>query len=266
MKIAKNMILNKKTKLSTIALILLLTLSAMITFAPEFKANAQVYDTPTFLFVTTSPDPVGVGQIVYVGITFSKPTPTGAGYRGDLYEGITLEITDPAGHKTTHGPYDASPVAGVIYTFTPDMVGNYTLQAFYPGQVLKGYNDGDPRISTSAQNLIGSKMLPSESNIKTLIVQQDPILPKYVTPPLPTEYWVRPIYGLNWNWGEIGANNFGLGGQGAYDASGNVYPAGTAPNSAHIVWTKEAHWGGQPVEILPFMILCLMFSNSSCNS
>ena len=247
MNFAKNKSLFKeKTKLSTITLILLLTLSAMITIAPEFKANAQVYDTPTFLFVTASPSPVGVGQIVYVGITFSKPTPTGAGYTGDLYEDITLEITDPAGKKTTHGPYYASPVAGVIYSFTPDIVGNYTLQAFYPGQVLKGYNKDNPTISTSARNLIGSKMLPSESNIKILTVQQDPVLPKYVTPPLPTEYWVRPIYGLNWNWGEIGANAFGLGGQGAYDASGNVYPAGTAPNSAHIVWTKEAHWGGQP--------------------
>jgi len=248
MNFAKNNRLSKeKTKLCTVALILLLALSAMITIAPEFIANAQqVYDTPTFLFVTASPNPVGVGEMVYVGITFSKPTPTGSGYRGDLYEDITLEITDPAGKKTTHGPYYASPVAGVIFTFTPDMVGNYTLQAFYPGQVLKGYNKDDPTISSSNRHLIGSKMLPSESSIKILTVQEEPLLPNYVTPPLPTEYWVRPIYGLNWNWGEIGANAFGLGGQGAYDASGNVYPAGTAPNSAHIVWTKAAHWGGQP--------------------
>lgn len=237
--IEKMKLLKKKT--SVIALVLLLTLSVAITFAP-----VDAIDIPTFLFVTASPDPVGVGQNVYVGITFSKPTPTGAGYSGDLYEDITLEITDPAGHKTTHGPYYASPVAGVIYGFSPDMVGNYTLQAFYPGQVLKGYNKDNPSISSSARAWIGTNMLPSESNIKTLIVQEDPILPKYVTPPLPTEYWVRPIYGLNWNWAEIGANAFGLGGQGAYDASGNVYPAGTAPNSAHIVWTKAAHWGGQP--------------------
>ena len=94
--IEKMKLLKTKTKLATITLILLMTLSAMITFAPEFKANAQVYDTPTFLFVTASPNPVGVGQIVYVGITFSKPTPTGAGYSGDLYEGITLEVTDPS--------------------------------------------------------------------------------------------------------------------------------------------------------------------------
>ena len=83
-------LLNKKTQLSTIALILLLTLSAMITLAPT-----QAIDIPTFLFVTATPDPVGVGQIVYVGITFSRPTPTGSGYSGDLYEGITLEITLP---------------------------------------------------------------------------------------------------------------------------------------------------------------------------
>jgi hypothetical protein len=243
--IEKMKLLKKKTKFATITLILLMTLSAMITFTPSVKA--QVYDTPTFLFVTASPQPVGIGQIVYVGITFSRPTPTGAGYTGDLYEGITLQITDPTGVTTTSGPYLASPVAGVVYNFTPDKIGNYTLQAFYPGQVLKGYNPSNPAISTSAPNMIGSKMLPSESNIKTLTVQQDPVKANYVTPPLPTEYWMRPIFGLNWDWGaQIGANWFGLGGSGGYDASGSVQPSGTAPNSAHIMWTKATQFGGQP--------------------
>ncbi len=241
-----NSFLNGKTKLSTIALILLLTLSAMITITPEFKVQAQVYDTPTFLFVTASPDPVGVGQVVYVAITFSRPTPTGSGYSGDLYEGITLKSTDPTGVTTTYGPYLASPAAGVVFSITPDKIGNYTLQAFYPGQVLKGYNPNNPAISTSSRNLIGSKMLPSTSDTKTLTVQQDPIAQKYQTPPLPTEYWTRPIYATNWNWGDIGANWFGLAGSGAYDASGNVLPNGTAPNSPHIVWTKPTQFGGQP--------------------
>lgn len=231
----------KMQKLPTIALILLLALSAMVAFAP-----AQAIDIPTFLFVTASPDPVGIGQIVYVGITFSRPTPTGAGYTGDLYENITLKITDPTGVTATYGPYYASPVAGVVYSFTPDKLGNYTLQAFYPGQVLKGYNPDNPTISTSSRNLIGSKMSPSQSNVKTLIVQQDAVKPIYQTPPLPTEYWMRPIYGTNWQWGEIGANWYGLGGSGGYDASGNVQPNGTAPNSAHIMWTKATQFGGQP--------------------
>jgi len=64
-------LLTKKTKFATITLILLMTLSAMITFTPSVKA--QAYDTPTFLFVTASPQPVGIGQVVYVGITFSRP-------------------------------------------------------------------------------------------------------------------------------------------------------------------------------------------------
>ncbi len=241
----KMKLLEKKTKFATITLILLMTLATMITFTPSTKA--QVYDTPTFLFCTASPDPVGVGQVVYVGITFSRPTPTGAGYSGDLYEGITLTITDPTGVATTTGPYLASPVAGVVYSFTPDKIGNYTLQAHYPGQVLKGYNPNNPTLSTSSRNFIGSKMLPSDSNIKALTVQQDQVQPIYKTPALPTEYWVRPIYGINWNWGaEIGANWFGLGGSGGYDASGSVQPSGIAPNSAHIMWTKATQFGGQP--------------------
>jgi hypothetical protein len=233
-------LLNKR-KPVTIALILLLALSSAVTFAP-----AQAIDIPTFLFVTASPDPVGIGQIVYVGITFSRPTPTGSGYTGDLYENITLKITDPTGVTATYGPYYASPVAGVVYSFTPDKIGNYTLQAFYPGQVLRGYNPDNPTISSSSRNLIGSKMLSSESNIKTLIVQQDSVKPIYQTPPLPTEYWMRPIYGTNWQWGELGANWFGLGGSGGYDASGNVQANATAPNSAHIMWTKATQFGGQP--------------------
>lgn len=57
---------------------------------------------------------------------------------------------------------------------------------------------------------------------------------------------MRPIYGINWNWGTIGANWYGLGGSAGYDASGNVLPAGPAPNSPHIMWTKPTQFGGQP--------------------
>ncbi len=51
------LLIKKKTQLSTIALILLLTLPVMITLAP-----AQAIDIPTFLFVTASPDPVGLAK------------------------------------------------------------------------------------------------------------------------------------------------------------------------------------------------------------
>lgn len=219
--------MNRSTTAFAIALIMLLTVSAAITFATEFQAHAQVIDIPTFLFVTASPNPVGVGQIVYVGITFSKPPPTSQGSTGDLYEDITYEVIDPDGIKTTRGPYLASMAAGVTFTFVPDKVGNYTMQAFYPGQVLTGNNPLNPTIGFMNRQLIGSTMLPSESNIKTLIVTEEPVGQIYQTPPLPTEFWTRPIYATNWEWGELGSNWFGLSGSGAYDASGNVLPSGS---------------------------------------
>jgi hypothetical protein len=89
-------------------------------------------------------------------------------------------------------------------------------------------------------------MLPADSNIETLVVQEEPVTGAYRSPPLPTEFWTRPIYGTNWQWGAIGANWFGLGGSGAYDALRNFDPYTTAPNTAHIVWTKPTQFGGQP--------------------
>jgi len=230
--------------------------AAIASFDVQFGANAQVIDIPTFLFVIASPNPVGVGQIVYVGATFSKPCPTGAGYNGDLYEDVTVDITDPSGTKEVYGPYLMSPVAGVTFTFTPDLPGEYTLQAHYPGQVLTGDNPESSTPSTMNSHLIGSTMLPDDSDTITLVVQEEPVEPIYKTPPLPTEFWTRPIYGTNWNWAELGSNWFGLSAGGGFSSGGsgtggdtynrNFQPNGPAPNTPHIMWTMPTQLGGQP--------------------
>lgn len=228
-----------------IALILTIAMAASLVALPT--ANAQVIDIPTFLSLTLSPNPVGVGQDVYVGMVFSKPTPTNTGRQGDYYEDVTLEITDPDGDKTTMGPYLTSMAAGVQITFTPDKVGTYIMQAFYPGQVLTGTHPGGSDVPSGMNlNLLGSTMLPTESSVEELVVTEEAVGPIYQTPPLPTEYWTRPIYATNWAWGAIGANWFGLSGSGGYDASGNVLTDGEAPTSAHVMWTKATQFGGQP--------------------
>jgi hypothetical protein len=167
-----------KNKTVAIALILLLTASAAIAVSTVQEAHA--IDIPTFLFVTASPNPVGVGQVVYIGAMFSKPAPTVAGFSGDLYENVTVDIVDPDGVKTVFGPYLTSPAAGVQFSYTPSKVGNYTLQAHYPGQVLTGTNPTSPTTEMAINlQLIGSKMLPDDSDIVTLVVQEDPVVPMY---------------------------------------------------------------------------------------
>jgi hypothetical protein len=144
----------------------------------------------------------------------------------------------------------------VVDYFQPDQIGEYHIQAIYPGQVLNGEN---PDTGATGQNMhmVGSRLLESESEVVTLVVQEDDVGANYQSPGLPDEYWTRPIYSTNWAWGEhLGSNWFGLMAPsfmttGGYDATGNVQPYGTAPNTAHIMWSKPTHFGGQPGAPIP---------------
>jgi hypothetical protein len=239
----------KKTKISTISLILLLATSAILITLPAASAqfavieqDPRIIDIPSFLFVTLSPNPVGKDQTVYVGATFSKPIPTNNGQGGDYYDNVTILITTPDGSEIEMGPYITSMAAGIQDTFVPHQVGEYTVKAFYPGQILTGtHRGGSTEPSGHNLHLLGSYQMPTESEMVTLTVEEDPVTAIYHTPPLPEEYWTRPIYATNWDWGkEIGSNWFGTSYQ------GNIQPYGKAPNTAHIVWTKSTHFGGQP--------------------
>jgi hypothetical protein len=243
-----------KPKFSAIALILVLTLSATVVALPTAAAQDSL-NIPTFLSVTVSPNPVGVEQIVYLHAVFSKPTPTQSGGGGDLHENVTIVMTTPDGSEEDLGTYRAGMTGAVSTSFTPDRVGKYTIKAVYPGQVLTG-KDPDTGRTGQAQNMVGSRLMPAESEEVTLVVQEDKVTSPYQTPPLPEEYWTRPIYATNWDWGELGANWFGMSGAGfsstgGYDASGNVQAYGPAPNTAHIMWSKSTHFGGQPGSPIP---------------
>ncbi|MEM2081940.1 MAG: PQQ-binding-like beta-propeller repeat protein, partial [Candidatus Bathyarchaeia archaeon] len=248
-------------KTSLIALILLSALIAVMSFVSPMNANATdarsylnlPVDIPTFLYAFAAPNPVGVGQNVWIYAIFTKPLPTSNGFLGDMHENITIEIVAPNGQKTVLGPFDGGMVGSCSATFTPNQVGNYTIIAKYPGQTLTLTNpyNRDPTTADRHLELKGSHMLPSEDQF-TLTVQEEPVDMNYKTPALPTEYWKRPIFSLNWDWGKyLGSNWLGLDATGfsctgKYDASGCYQPYGTAPNTAHIMWSKSTRFGGQP--------------------
>ena len=223
--------LPKKKSAIAIAMILMFATSIFMIATPTVQAT----DFTTYLIASASPNPVGVGQPIYINAFFTKPNQGAAmGSGGTRYENLSIVVTKPNGAKDTFGPRQADATGGIWQEYSPDVVGNYTMQAFYPGQNISSTN----------------KYLPSQSEIITFTVQADPIQAPG-QPPLPTEYWSRPIISINFDWGsQLGSNWWGLGGPsfsqtGGYDAQGNVQPYGKAPKSSHILWTKPTSFGGQ---------------------
>jgi outer membrane protein assembly factor BamB len=236
--------LQRNRTLSTIALILILTFSVFMATMPAAKAQSTpppgVPSIPTYALIVVVPNPVGVGQTASIGFWLDKVPPTAAGPYGDRWQNMTVTLTNPDGTTQTFGPYTSDPVGQHYFEFVPTTVGTYYFQFSFPGQRITG-------IGAQIPIPIDNYYQPSTSPKVALTVQQQPIQ-AYPAAPLPTGYWTRPIEGYNREWYTISGNWLGLGsflfGQGSYNASGNLNPYTTAPNSAHIVWTKPIAIGG----------------------
>ncbi len=224
--------MHKTKTLITLILVIFLATSTMLA-ATQMITQAANLNVPVYLKVHAEPSPVGLGQTEFLSLFFTKPIPN---VRGQYYEGLTINLVKPDGTNQTFGPYTADTTGGVGgIQFVPTVVGEYTVQAFYPGQNI-----------TTGDHLIATISEPDH-----FIVQEDPV-PSYSSPPLPTEYWSRPIFATNWDWAQLGGNWWGLfkpsfTDTGGYDASGNNFnPYSLAPNSPHIMWVKPTAFGGQP--------------------
>jgi hypothetical protein len=239
--------LNKNRIAVAIALFLMLTMGFSLVALPVANAQEIPEEIPTYLLINAAPSLVGVGQPVYINVFMSKPPVTaGLGGSGDMYKDITIDVVHPDGTKETLGSFTTDATGGVhVPVFVPAKTGNYTFQASYPGQHIEGWTY--PFMAPPAY--VNVTYSASTSQKVTLTVQAEPI-PTYSSPPLPTEYWSRPIYSTNYAWAQLGGNWLGLAPAifattGQYDATGNFQPDCTAPNTGHIMWTKPTHFGGQ---------------------
>ena len=227
--------------LTAIALILILTVSAFMASMSAAKAQSTpppgVPVIPTYAFITVAPNPVGVGQTVTVPFWLDKPPPTASGASGDRWQNMIVTVTKPDGTTQTLGPFTSDPVGSSYTTYAPDTVGTYYFQISFPGQRITGPSAliGLP---------IDSYYQSSASPKVALTVQQAPIA-SWPAAPLPTGYWTRPINAQNREWYAI-SGNWLMGGynQAAGLGGGGFNPYTTAPNSAHIVWTKPTTFGG----------------------
>jgi hypothetical protein len=214
----------KKNTIS-IAIVLFLMFAIAISLFALPAASAQA-TRATYAFIGATPNPVGVGQevLLHIGITQQLSLY----WQG--WEGLSVTIEKPDGTTETLRDITTDSTGGTGRVIVPTMTGNYTLQTHFPEQVTTSNKQ-------AAGTPLGTVMLASSSHKLTLVVQEDP-LPIWPIMPLPTEYWTRPIDAQLHEWASISGN---------WVQQPPNYLAlynDDAPETAHILWTRQLTDGG----------------------
>jgi hypothetical protein len=244
----------KKTKNYLITLFLSFAIAVSFVALPTINAQLPVTNLVTYSYV--SPTPVSsVGQamsIVYFLDRLPMPADddpiSGTGGRREGYDGIKLTITKPDGTNETFTMGRTDPVGAGYYMYTPTEVGVYSVTMAFPGN-WKNRTAPIPYGGTSFRSMPAgayyhkpSTSMPANFTVKSEFVSQWP------NPPLPDDYWMRPITGAANTWYELAAN--WLGGaanvwpQGGAGGVTSNYGYGTAPESPHILWTRQHYPSG----------------------
>ena len=236
----------------TIAVFLMLSMTASTMLIPTSNAHTPVWQIPTYAYISVAPNPVGVGQYVsiYMWLTnFYYGASVANNYK---FTNFKLVITPPSGSPITRTyAVISDPTSNQHDSFIPDQVGTYTLNFSYPGQTYSA------AASATYAAYVNDTFLPSSAST-TFVVQQDPVPPPSGGAPLPTAYWTRPIYGENSQWWTISSNWLGIGAPnyGGYtnagaDAMGGasngeaMFPGDAiGPQTSHVMWTKPLQSGG----------------------
>jgi hypothetical protein len=246
-----------KINATAITLLLIVTITSAIFALPLANAHTPEWKIPTWAYVVALPETVGVGQTATIYAFLGNPPPSGATigntYRQHNYQII---VTAPDGKNTTQfyeTVQDTTCAQG--YVFTPTLVGTYDVTFNYLGFTITAPRDQPA--STSSNSYLNDTYLPSSATCK-LFVQQDKIPERPLDlNVLPTDYWTRPIYGMNNNWYTVSSDWLGTGsavssltGSGTITgfSSGSTMERHTGdaigPETSHIMWTYPIEAGG----------------------
>ena len=216
--------------------------AAFVAILPIGNAHYPGWTVPTWTYISATNNPIGVNQPTTLIYWSDKYPPTAVGAYGDRWT-FYVDITKPDGSKETRGPFTSDPIGTGYLTYVPNQIGNYSFTARMDQHVITGlpYPPGTLGLYMGAA-AVNDTYLASQSSPLTLVVQSQQILP-WSEPPLPTEFWARPINSMNREWWPIAGN--WLSGAAMVDGSTreiNAYSKG--PESAHIMWAREFWAGG----------------------
>ncbi len=231
-----------------IAIFLTLSMSASMMLIPNASAHNPAWQIPTFAHIFAAPNPVGVGQTMWIDMFLANPPYYNSALYNDYrYHDYVLTITAPDGTVSTQTfAYISDPTNDQNYAYTPTQVGTYTFNFTYPGETITAADQPAGSI------YVNDTYLPSSTSM-TVTVQQNPIPPATGSSPLPTQFWTRPIYGENTVWYTISSQWYGSGvtGFGAMVGPNEQMNPGedsgataVGPLTSHIMWTYPIQEGG----------------------
>jgi hypothetical protein len=235
-----------KTITLLITLVLLTIIAIPMASLPQANAHTPTWNIPSFGYLVTAPNPVGVGQRVSIMMWVDLPMPNAAVTNDIRRHDYKLTITKPDGATEVKTWAVIDDTTGVQWlSYVPDQVGDYNMKFDYAGQIYT-WNS-----STAERTWAGDTFLPATAS-KILTVQNEPLPEPVRSYPLPAEYWTRPIEGQNTDWFTISSNwlrgpYVGYGSSATevtLDISGRYQADGIGPNSAHVMWSKPIQDGG----------------------
>jgi len=232
----------KKIVTIVIAMFLMLSMAASMMLMQNTTAQTSSSVVSSYAYIAAFPNLVGIGQTVTVDMWLSRVIPNADLSNDVRWHNYKLTITAPDGKNTTQTWADVlDTTANQDYSFTPSQTGTYTLTFNFPGQTYTW----PPFMSMFGPVNDQGTVYGSASAVTTVAVQQTP-QSSYPTTPLPTQYWTRPIYGLNPNWYTISSNWLGQGSPGYSNGLlGASAPADAVGSlTSHVMWTAPMEMGG----------------------
>jgi hypothetical protein len=233
--------LRNRTKATTvITLFLMFAIAISLIALPAANAHDPPWEVETWAYISVAPNPVGVGQKVYVNMWVDMPLPGASVFNDVRRHNYELTITKPDDTVEKH-TFNLADTTGVqYYVFVPDQTGVYSFVFHYPEQVYTWNRANTPDLSGSNAAFENDTFKEATSKTVQLTVQEEPIPDAISSYPLPTEYWTRPIEGQNTDWWKISSNYM----SGADIIQGVFQQYGSAPSSAHVMWSKPLEEGG----------------------